>query len=78
MIKCIDCFFKGYSEHRFGKYFEWHVIVWQCNVKSGRPVVLKLVKEKGKTIERYVADITECEEYRQIAWKIEPFKVVTE
>jgi hypothetical protein len=77
-MKCTDCFFRDYSERRFGKYAEQHVITWHCSVKSSRPLLLKLVKEKGVTIERFVADVTECEEYRQIAWKLEPFKRVME
>jgi hypothetical protein len=40
--------------------------------------VLKLVKEKGKTIERFVDNVENCETYSPIAWEIEPFKRIME
>jgi len=77
-MKCSNCFYRGYSEYRYGKYFELQVIIWQCNVKPGRPTLLKLVKQKGLTIERKVALTEDCIDYSPVHWKLEGFKSITE
>ena len=73
---CRDCFYKWFQSFHIGKYGEVEVIVWRCNIKPGRPVVLELVKDRGRTVKRKSLDVSVCSDYSKVEWKLEPFKLV--
>jgi hypothetical protein len=72
---CRNCFFRWYQSFHSGKYGEIETIIWRCNIRPGSPIVLKLVKDKGITIERRSAEVTVCSDYSPVEWELEPFKL---